>query len=85
VQIAFLVECYRRARRQQVCPFYFEPEGYRRGWITIRPDLEHQLALRRLVALCRDIQFRLTVAISPLKAWNLDLNGPAGGGRLLRD
>jgi hypothetical protein len=59
-------------------PIPFEPEEYRRGWMTIRPDLDRQLALmRRLVALCRDNQIRLTVAVSPLKAWNLDLNGPA--------
>jgi len=56
----------------------YAPEEYRRGWLAIRPDLDHQLALlQRLVALCRENQIRLTVAVSPLKAWNLDLNGPA--------
>ena len=53
-------------------------EEYRRGWNAVRPDLDRQLALlRRLVALCRENQIRLTVAISPLKALNLDLNGRA--------
>ena len=53
-------------------------QEYRRGWNAVRPDLDRQLALlQRLVALCRDNQIRLTVAISPLQAWNLDLNGPA--------
>jgi hypothetical protein len=56
----------------------YEPEEYRRGWLTVRPDLDRQLALlQRLVARCRENQIRLTVAVSPLKAWNLDLNGPA--------
>jgi hypothetical protein len=53
-------------------------EEYRRGWNAVRPDLDRQLALlQRLVALCRENQIRLTVAISPLQAWNLDLNGRA--------
>lgn len=56
----------------------YAPESYRRGWLTVRPDLDRQLALlQRLVTLCRESGIRLTVAISPLKAWNLDLNGPA--------
>jgi hypothetical protein len=59
-------------------PIPFEPEDYRRSWNAIRVDLDRQLMmLRRIAALCRDNQVRLTVAISPLKAWNLDLNGPA--------
>jgi hypothetical protein len=53
-------------------------QEYRRGWNAVRPDLDRQLALlQRLVALCRENQIRLTVAISPLQAWNLDLNGRA--------
>ena len=51
-------------------------QEYRRGWNAVRPDLDRQLALlQRLAALCRDNQIRLTVAVSPLQAWNLDLNG----------
>lgn len=53
-------------------------EEYRRSWNAVRPDLDRQLALlQRLVALCRENQIRLTVAISPLRALNLDLNGRA--------
>jgi hypothetical protein len=43
---------------------------------ALRPDLDRQLVLlQRLVALCLENQIRLTVAVSPLQAWNLDLNG----------
>ena len=51
-------------------------QEYRRGWSAVRPDLNRQLVLlQRLVALGRENQIRLTVAVSPLRAWNLDLNG----------
>jgi hypothetical protein len=53
-------------------------EDYRLGWNKVRPDLKHQMALlQRLVDLCRENQIQLTTVISPLKAWNLEANGPA--------
>jgi len=58
-------------------PLPIEPEDHRRAWNVVRPDLERQLKLlERLVALCRDNQVKLTVAISPLRARNLEQNDP---------
>jgi hypothetical protein len=66
-----------RAIAQERAPIPFKPEDYRRSWNNIRPDLQRQFELlRRLVALCRDNHVQLTVAVSPLKAPILDLNGP---------
>jgi hypothetical protein len=52
-------------------------EDYRRAWNKVRPDLKRQIALlQRLVDLCRENGIQLTTVVSPLKAWNLDANGP---------
>lgn len=52
-------------------------EDYRRGWNSVRPDLERQLeALRRFVQLCRDNNVKLTVAVSPIIDQNLALHEP---------
>jgi hypothetical protein len=53
-------------------------EDYRVAWNKVRPDLKRQMAqLQRLVDLCRENGIELTTVMSPLKAWNLEANGPA--------
>ena len=52
-------------------------EDYRRAWNSVRPDLERQIAvLRRFVALCRENNVKLTVAVSPLIDQNLNWHEP---------
>ncbi|MEW6767013.1 MAG: hypothetical protein AB1342_03180 [Pseudomonadota bacterium] len=52
-------------------------EDYRRGFNSVRPDLERQLvALKRFVELCRENNVQLKVAVNPIIDQNLDWHEP---------